>query len=350
MGEFKSSVAKIGSTGVEAIEPQPFSGKLSETQLEDAICQDPSLLGEELLVLGRQLADFAEDAKRLDVLALDKEGEVVLVEMKVDEDYAFTDLQAIGYAGAYSQQDDEFFAGILARSASNAVIRNAAGLPEDPSKEQALEAIRSFLELPVDTDWTRSRQTRIKLLAPDFPKRVLHNVKWLGEVYGMPIEAIQVRLFDIDGVNHLHFDRLLPLPGAEQFDLSVRDREVSIRKENARRKPVLKSLVQAGILKSGDRVWLLEVGLPANLRSKHDDTNQMFSGVVDEDNPSKLLWSPSHEVEPKPIAPASVPANIASVLEDKPVSEYNGIPVAENYLDEATGKTLRELAFEHKIW
>ena len=38
---------------------------------------DP-LSGEPLLVIGSQLAEFAEDKDRLDVLALDKSGEIVL--------------------------------------------------------------------------------------------------------------------------------------------------------------------------------------------------------------------------------------------------------------------------------
>jgi hypothetical protein len=63
--------------------------------LERWIVDNPDLVGEQLLVLGHQLAEFAEDRDRLDILALDRSGEIVLVELKVSDDFRVTDLQAL---------------------------------------------------------------------------------------------------------------------------------------------------------------------------------------------------------------------------------------------------------------
>ena len=55
---------------------------------------------------------------------------------------------------------------------------------------------------------------------------VLHTVKWLGDVYAMPIEAIQCQLFeDASGVHSLTFERLLPLKSDDAFDLTVKAAE-----------------------------------------------------------------------------------------------------------------------------
>ena len=79
----------------------------------------------------------------------------------------------------------------------------------------------------------RSRRVRIKLLAPGFPKRVLKTVKWLGDVYDMPIEAIEVKLFeDVSGAYHLTVERLLPVRGDDAFDLTVREREAQKQSTN----------------------------------------------------------------------------------------------------------------------
>ena len=53
--------------------PIAFRGKVSEAQLESWLIDQPELSGEPLLVLGSQLAEFAEDKDRLDVLAVDEE-------------------------------------------------------------------------------------------------------------------------------------------------------------------------------------------------------------------------------------------------------------------------------------
>ena len=83
--------------------PVEFGGRVSEAQLESWLIQHPDLAGEPLLILGSQLAEFAEDKDRLDVLALDDSGELVLIELKVDESFRVTDLQALAYAGGMRQ-------------------------------------------------------------------------------------------------------------------------------------------------------------------------------------------------------------------------------------------------------
>ena len=80
------------------LEPKPLAGHVSEATLEKWIVTNPHLAGEPLLVLGSQLAEFAEDKDRLDVLAVDKQGELILMELKVDGEFRVTDLQALAYA------------------------------------------------------------------------------------------------------------------------------------------------------------------------------------------------------------------------------------------------------------
>ncbi|MGH3849919.1 MAG: hypothetical protein ACRDRT_09495, partial [Pseudonocardiaceae bacterium] len=176
-------------------------------------------MGEPMLVLGQQLADFEEDKERLDILAIDKDGEIVLIELKVTDDFRVTDLQALAYAGAYADRETDDFANTLRRhlerlevqkpaaptqnanSATAAPGNRAAvagigvgGLPapneaaaaQAPivSLESAKTRIVEFLEIDDFESWHPSQQVRIKLVAPTFPRRVLNNVKHLGDVYG----------------------------------------------------------------------------------------------------------------------------------------------------------------------
>jgi hypothetical protein len=77
--------------------------------------ENPDLVGEELLVLGHQLAEFEEDKDRLDILALDRFGEIVLIELNVTEDFRVIDLQALAYVGAYAKRTSRDLAGTLER-------------------------------------------------------------------------------------------------------------------------------------------------------------------------------------------------------------------------------------------
>lgn len=52
----------------------------SETELEDMICQDTSILNEKWLPIGRQVA--TAHGGIIDILAIDESGNLVIVELK----------------------------------------------------------------------------------------------------------------------------------------------------------------------------------------------------------------------------------------------------------------------------
>ncbi|HEX5713348.1 MAG TPA: hypothetical protein VFX85_08560 [Solirubrobacterales bacterium] len=338
----------------EVLEPTSFGGQVSEAQLEQIVLQAPEALGEELLPLGHQLADFSEDLQRLDVLALDKSGEIVLVELKVDEEFGFTDVQALAYAGGYANLPTSHYAETLHRAIAaerGAPFRAAAGLEATASLEEVRGSIAEFLSLDSFTEWKPSQQVRIKLVGPGFTKRVLKNVKWLGDVYQMPIEAIRVQLVVSGAAQQLSFDRILPLPGDEAFDLTVREREVQLRAENEgrrRRVRIFPLLIDKGVLKEGDRLWLVEGAFKAEHRHLFEAGNPTFSGEVGA-SPSKLRWQRDAESPVEEISPASLVHRICEVLLGEQVEGF-GTAVASNFTLGRDGPTLEALAEDNGLW
>ncbi len=213
MESFSPRLLLVSDNQPTALEPVAFAGRIDELTLERWIIDNPDLIGEPLLVLGNQLAEFEEDRDRLDILALDRYGEIVLAELKVSDDFRVTDLQALAYAGAYARRSPRDLArtlrhhmqkGASAQSASptgngtGLGVDAAAASAAEPSVtyEDALATIASFIEIDDIADWQPSQHVRIKLVAPSFPRRVLQTVKWLGDVYSVRLEAITMRLFE----------------------------------------------------------------------------------------------------------------------------------------------------------
>jgi hypothetical protein len=206
MRRFTSKLLKVTADGPLALEPVGFAGKVQELTLEKWIVAAPDLVGEPLLVLGRQLAEFTEDKDRLDVLAVDEAGELVLLELKVTDDFRVTDLQALAYAGAYAKRTTDQLARTLQLHMNKAiepVSESASGPTGNEPHDGALDTATSggggedsadlatlddakacivdFLQLDDFEEWRPSQHVRIKLIAPDFPRRVLQTVKWLGD-------------------------------------------------------------------------------------------------------------------------------------------------------------------------
>ena len=150
--------------------------------------------------------------------------------------------------------------------------------------ERAKEAIVEFVDvLDEFEEWRPSPQVRIKLLAPGYPKRVLQTVEWLGDVYGIPIEAIQVQLCeDAGGRYQLTFERLLPLKSEDAFDLTVRAAEERIARVSRPRRPaILKTLLENGILEPGQKLWLRPKHFSPDEKHLFDPDNPIFEVTLD---------------------------------------------------------------------
>src|SRR5689334_3327465 len=77
---------------------------------------------------------------RLDVLAVEDTGELVLTESKVDDSFRVTDLQALAYAGAHASTPTTHLAGVLRKHLERQGVEGASG-------EMAQEQIASFVGL-----------------------------------------------------------------------------------------------------------------------------------------------------------------------------------------------------------
>jgi hypothetical protein len=325
--------------------PAQFAGRVSEAELEKWLIEHPDLAGEPLLILGSQLAEFAEDKDRLDVLAVDETGELVLIELKVDDSFRVTDLQALAYAGAYASISRTHLAEVLRKHLER---HEVAGV----SIELARERIAGFVGVDEFDEWQPSRRVRIKLLAPGFPKRVLKTVKWLGDVYDMPIEAIEIKLFeDASGVYHLTVERLLPVRGDDAFDLTVRETEAQKQTTNIARRPaVLAALLAHGELEHGQRLYLHPRALYEEGQAVFDAESLVFQVVLDSSGASPRFRWRATETDPEQLlAPSAAWHTMMEVvLPGRYDKRY--WPVHNSYSVIPGGETLGDLAERTGAW
>ena len=73
-------------------------GLLERQDLSKWVEQAPAILGEELHVVTSEYDRFDKTSERLDLLAIDKDGKLVVIELKRGDSGKNVDLQAIKYA------------------------------------------------------------------------------------------------------------------------------------------------------------------------------------------------------------------------------------------------------------
>src|SRR5690606_35005432 len=138
--------------------------------IQEWLRQAPEILGEELLILSIEFDRFTNSKDRLDILALDREGNIVVVELKRDPFAGYADLQSIRYAAMVSALTIEsLLPYYLAYQKKYLRIEN-------PSMEKSLSDIQEFV---TNEDFEElSNSPRIILCSEDFSQEITTTVLW----------------------------------------------------------------------------------------------------------------------------------------------------------------------------
>lgn len=88
----QNSIRKINSKSFKEL------GFTERFHLQEWIAKNPNVFGEELLIIQKEFAGFNDTNERLDLLALDKDGNIVIIENKLDDTGRDVCWQALKYA------------------------------------------------------------------------------------------------------------------------------------------------------------------------------------------------------------------------------------------------------------
>lgn len=226
----------------------PQARLLERAHLQEWVVAHPGVLGEELLVVTVEYdrwqdSDGAPSRDRLDILALDSAGRLVVAELKRDEDRD-VHLQAITYAALISAFDLETLADA-----------HAAYLTKRGRVTTSTEA-RTALVDHVGGEWdeTTLKAPRIVLVAANFPRVVTHTATWLSAM-GLDLTLVQVQLWQLGTEMVASFERLYPVVATEEFTLAPARQVVAAAKvraeEKTRRTRTVRLLVESGVLETG---------------------------------------------------------------------------------------------------
>ena len=88
---------------------------LREVQdIQEWVAANPSILGDDLLIIAKELSEFDRTKERLDLLAVDFTGALVIIELKRDDSGADVHWQAIKYASYLRDATPDFIVQCLA--------------------------------------------------------------------------------------------------------------------------------------------------------------------------------------------------------------------------------------------
>lgn len=180
--------------------------------IQEWVAANPDILGENLLIVAKEFSGFDRTNERLDLLAVDDDGKLVVVELKRDDTGSDAHWQAIKYASYVARASEEKITEMLA---------SHENITSDSARERLIE------HLGADDLKALNNDQRIILASHRFAPEVTSAALWLndqapGENLITCVKLTPHRDAD-NGSLYVQASTIIPVSGDDEFVITVGD-------------------------------------------------------------------------------------------------------------------------------
>ena len=210
--------------GLARIERTDFaSARVKERQdLQRMLRDQIQILDRDLYVVCEEFGQWDTGSRRIDLLALDRAANLVVIELKRTDHGGHMELQAIRYAAMVANMTFE------QAVAAHREYLAARGLDRD-----AEQSLLEFLGWDEANEEEFGTDVRILLVSADFSRELTTSVLWLNEK-GLDIRCIRLRPHKLNDELVLQVEQVLPLPEAQEYVVGVREKKRSEARTQSR--------------------------------------------------------------------------------------------------------------------
>ncbi|MBP2025091.1 hypothetical protein J2Z71_000616 [Peptoniphilus stercorisuis] len=182
--------------------------------LQEWISKNTDILGERLLIIQKEFAGFDDTKERLDLLALDENGNLVIIENKLDDSGRDVVWQSLKYASYCSS---------LTKNDIKDIFQKYLDLQGKSDHSEKLICdfldIEDFSEVELNSD-----DQRIIMIAANFRKEVTSTAMWLLD-HNIKIKCIKVTPYELGGQILLDTEQIIPIIDAEDYLIKIANKK-----------------------------------------------------------------------------------------------------------------------------
>ncbi|MGO2136850.1 DUF4268 domain-containing protein [Marinobacter sp.] len=176
--------------------------------------------GEELLIIQKEFDGFDDTRERLDLLAIDKDGNLVIIENKLDDSGRDVVWQALKYASYCANLKKQQVVQIFQRYL-NQKAQNEGTEPAD-AENILLEFLQADDLQSVQLNTLKSQ--RLILVAAHYRKEVTNTILWLSQ-FGVNCQCFKVTPYQAGAELFLNVEQIIPTPEASDFMIGMMAKE-----------------------------------------------------------------------------------------------------------------------------
>lgn len=209
---------KINDDGVsiQRVDSATFSelGYKERSNLQEWIAGNPEVFGEDLLMISKEFSGFSDTNERLDLLALDRQGNIVVIENKLDDSGRNVVWQSLKYAS---------YCSTLTKANIRSVHKEF--LASQRSSETSDEVLCEFfgVEDVEELKLNAGNTQRIIMVAANFRKEITSAVLWLLN-YQLRIQCFKVTPFHVGNEHYVNFEQIIPVRDVEEYTISMSEK------------------------------------------------------------------------------------------------------------------------------
>jgi hypothetical protein len=232
-------IYEITTNAIHPLEETSFmsAGIRERSDLQRLLLDSISVIDRDVMVITEEFGEWEDSRRRIDLLGLDRTGNLVVIELKRTEDGGHMELQAIRYAAMVSTMT---FAKVVSVHADYLKVHGKDG--------DAEAAILDFLGWDEPNQEEFAQDVRIILASAEFSKELTTSVMWLNQ-RDMDIRCIRLKPYRLGERILLDVQQIVPLP--EASDYQVRIREKAVEQRQARQQQTNRDLTRYNLTVEG---------------------------------------------------------------------------------------------------
>ncbi len=199
------------------------AGVRERGDLQRLLREQIQIVSPDTLIIAEEFGDWMDSRRRIDLLGLDKDANLVVIELKRTDDGGHMELQAVRYAAMVSQMTFD-----------QAGEAYTTYLETQGREEDARERILEFLGWEDANDDQFAQDVRIVLVSAEFSKEITTSVMWLNEK-GLDVRCVRLKPYNLDGRTLVDVQQIIPLPEANEYQIQLREKKQQERKARSQK-------------------------------------------------------------------------------------------------------------------
>jgi len=208
-------IYRINDNKIFSLERTTFGqqGLRERQDLQNMLKIQIEVISPDTLVVAEEFGDWEDSRRRIDLLGIDKNANLVVIELKRTEDGGHMELQSIRYAAMISTLTFEKLVAIYTRY-----------LSENNIELNATESLLKFLDWNEPDEEQFGQEVKIVLASAEFSKELTTSVMWLND-FGLDIRCVRMHPYASNGEILVDVQTVIPIPEVADYQVRIREKK-----------------------------------------------------------------------------------------------------------------------------